>query len=490
MGDDTNKHFKEVEHYPITDFFESAERFQNIYIHQSPNPYGYELFCFQRWFIVKDFIQKQGISHFLCLDSDVLIYCNVNEVFNEYLNFDFTICNYQAPCSTLFNKKALNEFCDFIQKLYTNEYYTNILEQRYKEFINKQREMGNSDMTAFELIQKYKTPKVKELTIINNHTCFDDNIGKAGNFEKEKNGLKKIYWINDKPHARLRENQQLTLFYSLHFQGRAKHFIYNYRINFKQKHVGGILYRIKLEYSFKRIIKKFLQSCRNKAPEPLRRLKTSYVFDKEQFLLKKSSEVFKDIYNTNLWVSQESKSGTGSTVDATAIIREHLPLIINNFDISSMLDVPCGDYNWMKFVPKNCRYIGGDIVPEIVANNQILYSSDKVQFKQLDITMDEIPQVDLIFCRDCLQHLSYKKVKEAINNFKRSGSNYLLVTSYPKTWRNYDIYDGDYRPLNLLKKPFYFPKPLLKIREGSKSMNIEIDKTMYLYKIESIRIYN
>jgi hypothetical protein len=114
------------------------------------------------------------------------------------------------------------------------------------------------------------------------------------------------------------------------------------------------------------------------------------------------SDVFTDIYNSNQWGSKESKSGPGSTFEATAVIREQLPLIIEKYAIQSMLDVPCGDYNWMKAVKKTCNYIGGDIVAEAIENNQKLYASEKVQFKQIDITKDTLPTVDLIFCRDCL----------------------------------------------------------------------------------------
>jgi SAM-dependent methyltransferase len=222
----------------------------------------------------------------------------------------------------------------------------------------------------------------------------------------------------------------------------------------------------------------------------LYRLVWSYLCNKDNFLLKDSAESFTDIYKNNYWNSQESVSGGGSTIESTITIREQLPLLINKYAIRSMLDVPCGDYNWMKEVPKACDYIGGDIVAEVVANNQKLYASDKVRFAQIDITKDVLPKVDLIFCKDCLQHLSYKSVTAAINNFKNSGSKYLLVTSYPLTWRNHDIHNGDYRSLNLRKKPFYLPKPILKIREKSKAMGVGPDKTMYLYELAAIPVIN
>jgi hypothetical protein len=223
---------------------------------------------------------------------------------------------------------------------------------------------------------------------------------------------------------------------------------------------------------------------------PFARLVYTYLYDKEDFLLKTSSKVFNDIYISNYWDSTKSKSGEGSTLEATINIRRELPLLIDRYSINSMLDIPCGDYHWMKEVEKKCHYIGGDIVAKIIENDQRNYSTNSVEFKIIDMTKDILPEVDLIFCRDCLQHLSYANVKAALNNFKKSNSKYLLVTSYPKTWINHDIYDGDYRSLNLLQPPFSLPKPLLSIKENSKSRGNQIDKTMYLYDLKSIPFFD
>jgi SAM-dependent methyltransferase len=221
-------------------------------------------------------------------------------------------------------------------------------------------------------------------------------------------------------------------------------------------------------------------------PVPVQRLIYLYKYKHEKNIFfefaNQSSNIFTDIYKLNYWNSQESKSGIGSTLEATTVIRAQLPLIIEKYVIQSMLDVPCGDYNWMKTVERTCSYIGGDIVAEAIENNQKLYASEKVQFKQIDITKDTLPMVDLIFCRDCLQHLSDANVHKALANFKSSGSKYLLVTSYPKTWINHDIEDGDCRFLNLRQSPFRLPKPILKIKESRQCGNA-IDKVMYLYRL-------
>ncbi|MDR1646411.1 MAG: class I SAM-dependent methyltransferase [Tannerellaceae bacterium] len=229
---------------------------------------------------------------------------------------------------------------------------------------------------------------------------------------------------------------------------------------------------------------------KRKLPMPVQRLMATYRYKRNKQnspLVYANGGVFTEIYESNHWGSQESRSGGGSTIEATTMIRKQLPLIIERYAIQSMLDVPCGDYIWMRTVEKTCNYTGGDIVAGMIENNQRLYASEKVQFKQIDITKDSLPEVDLIFCKDCLQHLSYENVHKALRNFKSSGSKYLLVTSYPKTWLNHDIEDGAYRALNLRKLPFHLPKPLLKVREA-RCPGVETDKTMYLYKLSDLAL--
>jgi hypothetical protein len=216
----------------------------------------------------------------------------------------------------------------------------------------------------------------------------------------------------------------------------------------------------------------------------------SYTFDKSAFKIKSGSkaEVFKRIYKSNFWESKESKSGGGSTIASTTAIRSQLPLVIKKYNISSILDIPCGDYNWMKEVDLPVFYTGADIVDELISENNERFAKDKVGFVKLDITKDNLPKVDLIFCKDLFQHLSYEDVFSAIDSIKKSKSKYLLTTSYDLTIRNYDIISGDYRALNLMKKPFCFNEPLLEISENFsfEMINVEPDKTMYLFEIAKL----
>lgn len=178
-------------------------------------------------------------------------------------------------------------------------------------------------------------------------------------------------------------------------------------------------------------------------------------------------ERFTEIFDKNLFGGKSSRSGEGSSLEETEVIRRELPLMFGYLDVTSILDAPCGDWNWMREIDlAGKNYIGADIVDQIISDNNTKYAKDNIQFKSLNLIEDDLPKVDLILCRDCLQHLTYENIFKAINNFKRSGSKYLLTTNFPKFETNHNLVEKDiWRALNLYKEPFNFNKALITIIE-------------------------
>jgi hypothetical protein len=208
------------------------------------------------------------------------------------------------------------------------------------------------------------------------------------------------------------------------------------------------------------------------------------------FKNKSISETFTFINKEGYWKSDESVSGDGSEVGVTKEIRERLEQLLADRSIESMLDVPCGDFNWMQKVNfKQVNYIGGDIVNNLIIDNIKKYNSDNISFKVIDITKDKLPQVDLIFCRDCLVHLSYKNIYKALINIKNSNSKYLLTTSFNRCEKNKDIITGEWRKLNFNIPPFNFKEPILIIDEKYTAKGYKYaDKTMCLWDVNEIKI--
>lgn len=135
------------------------------------------------------------------------------------------------------------------------------------------------------------------------------------------------------------------------------------------------------------------------------------------------------------------------------------------------------------------KYIGVDIIPEIITQNLAQYATGKCIFMIRNIISDILPQADMILCRDCLVHFSFRDIFLTLKNFKKSASTFLLTTTFTQRFRNDNILTGEWRPLNLELAPFNFPRPLEIIKEGCSECNGSyMDKSLGLWKLDDIKI--
>lgn len=181
-----------------------------------------------------------------------------------------------------------------------------------------------------------------------------------------------------------------------------------------------------------------------------------------------AQEVFIEIYERNLWESVETRSGVGSEAAATANIRAHLPLIFQKFAINSLLDAPCGDFNWMRLVylPAGVSYLGWDIVPQVIQENIDKYANHQRRFAVANMLAEPFPRVDMMMCRDCLFHFSHEDICRTLESFVAAGIPYLLTTTHKghDESTNGRIETGYFRPLDLFGEPFLFPQtPLYRL---------------------------
>jgi hypothetical protein len=81
-------------------------------------------------------------------------------------------------------------------------------------------------------------------------------------------------------------------------------------------------------------------------------------------------ELFTHIYRTNLWGGGESVSGVGSAVAETERLRREIAALLAMLGVTSLLDIPCGDFGWLNRADLGAvQYVGADIVEELVARN-------------------------------------------------------------------------------------------------------------------------
>lgn len=203
-------------------------------------------------------------------------------------------------------------------------------------------------------------------------------------------------------------------------------------------------------------------------------------------------EIFTFIHETNLWGAETSRSGLGSELQSTETLRQEIGALFKRLKIKTLLDIPCGDFGWLRHVPLEIsNYIGVDIleskITDLSREFSLAESTINYGFMCLDITVDRLPPADLILCRDGLVHLSFDSIFKALRNIKQTKSKYLLATTFADLKTNIDIQDGDWRPLNLEVEPFNFPKSTLLINEQCTEVNgAYADKSLGLWEIKDL----
>jgi hypothetical protein len=230
IGDLFNDNYDFVEHHNIKNYSSEAELFSKLYKHHSTNSYDGELFCFRRWFVLKEFMEYKNIQQCLYLDSDVLLFADIQQEDLKYRDCAFTL---SFGCGQGFNiihdAGILNEFCDFIVKCFISQSFYNGLVKTSDRKFHK----CLSDMVVFYEYQKKTTYKIGDISLIVDKTKHDANINLSEGFETE-GGVKKVRWTDGTPYCREISSDSFIRFNSLHFQGKSKHLI--------KEHFKGTLY--------------------------------------------------------------------------------------------------------------------------------------------------------------------------------------------------------------------------------------------------------
>jgi len=213
----------------------------------------------------------------------------------------------------------------------------------------------------------------------------------------------------------------------------------------------------------------------------------------EQFAGKLPKEVFTEVFTINDWSSAESHSGMGSTLQYTTNTRKGLPLIWSKYNIKKVLDIGCGDFNWMKEIVHSLDYYKGTDVVEAITNlNKERYEEKgKIEFKTCDITEGcnyKRTEFNAIILKDVLVHFPTYVVIEVLNRIKSTGIKYVFITHFTEIKINSDITAfGQWRPLNMSLSEFGLGDPLEIITEETEEYmlkNITLnDKTLSLWQI-------
>lgn len=226
IGDKANQGFLPfVQHVNMNDYARQAVEFEKIYRHFSPNGRGYELFCFLRWFVLRDFMLAHRLQSIIHLDSDVILNVDVNVEQANWKNAGLSLINSVCAGNMFVNgTQTLEALCQLIWNMYDGPGAEARLEEMYAQI---QRDSGGGicDMCALRELRRSRPTDVAEMTGVQpDDSYWDANIHLSEGFEM--NGrCKAIRWIDGKPYGRHLASGRDIWFKSLHYQGAAKEFI-------------------------------------------------------------------------------------------------------------------------------------------------------------------------------------------------------------------------------------------------------------------------
>lgn len=208
-----------------------------------------------------------------------------------------------------------------------------------------------------------------------------------------------------------------------------------------------------------------------------------------------------------------SLSGPGSNAEQTVGVRMVLPVLLSLLGARSMIDVPCGDFNYMRTVlhaastPAGIEYTGLDIVAPLVEQLQTTFGSAQakgatrphakghakghaISFARFDLSLEYLWPADVVVVRDILFHFDLPRANAVLRRIGLSGCRVALITTFPRgsnslSSRKYRIGHGfnSYASWNLEDAPFSLPPPLISVGEdGGRT-----DRIMGLWPCATLR---
>jgi hypothetical protein len=185
-------------------------------------------------------------------------------------------------------------------------------------------------------------------------------------------------------------------------------------------------------------------------------------------------KTFTEIYETQLWGSNEKKeysgsSGGGSTVNFN--ITSYIPFLqnfIKSNKVESVVDLGCGDFLCGEIIYNelNIKYTGYDVYKRLIDTHIQTYTTDKYQFKHLDFcgSPQDISGGDLCIIKDVLQHWKLSDIVRFMDNLTTSGKfKYIMIINCTgQTIDNPELPAGMWRALssNFLPLKKYNPKQI------------------------------
>lgn len=209
-------------------------RFADAFHHMNTTNEQYELFCFQRWFYLLQYMKLKGAKTVLYLDSDVALFDDATHSWDKFFKlFDFTLVHRTSGHTSFWTEEGLSRFCDFLIETYEKKKYD--YEKIASHFTIRQKHGlpgGVCDMTLLEYYAYKVWDSVGEMMhILPDYSTYDHNINVPDQGFTMRAGvqgpIKDFHMDPDHnfPYVYNKKLMKHIRFRSLHFQGNAKYLV-------------------------------------------------------------------------------------------------------------------------------------------------------------------------------------------------------------------------------------------------------------------------
>ena len=206
-----------IDYESYQNYLAETDRFEQLYEHMSTNSSAFEKICIKRWIILANYVAAKNLNHCYYSDSDVMLYCKVDDYPEYYAAYDatYTLPEYQenyrwtaSACCSYWKLATLQAFKKFILDIYLPE-NKSALQEKWNYHQQNKIAGGVCDMTLLYLFHQ----KINFLSLskVNQNKAFDQNHLDGENYFKQEyemifdakigKSVKKIFWENNLPYA-------------------------------------------------------------------------------------------------------------------------------------------------------------------------------------------------------------------------------------------------------------------------------------------------
>jgi hypothetical protein len=217
---------------PISNNFGECDEFRKHYQHLNTTPIDYEIFCYQRWFILKNYMEKNNKNVVFYADSDVMVFSDVTNEWRKFNQYDMTLLHRTAAIASFITLEGIRNLCKLIMDTYKDKNSYNY--KKIASHFHVRRECGLAggvcDMTLLEFFHYCSDcgggpGKIGEMMQIIDDSTYDHNINVPDQGFDFKNGYKNYNIKEGIPYVFNHRLNKEIKFNSLHFQGGAKQLI-------------------------------------------------------------------------------------------------------------------------------------------------------------------------------------------------------------------------------------------------------------------------